>query len=248
MTFMPQMVSKEIRGVKSVVDSFNRRLNVRPKADGALGSSRYARRGSRELNSSRLSPEALRRTEKLKEKNDLAVLDYIERVKRAQEMKDYKDEIVDFLSSRHRNAEHSRRRGAQTARDGGNELYQTLTERRMRPISTSRPRNSSNTKSLNKSMSNTMMLSKRLPLVNQNRDLAASKASTSREKLKNPRSLTAKKAKKGKTDGKKKKKQKKADLSLTQTNRQKYLTSSVMKPEEKKKKSASKLNRGKSMK
>lgn len=167
LTFTPQMVSREIHGVKSVVDSFNRRLNVRPKAEVVFGNGKYARCGSREFNKSGLSPEALKRSEKLKEKNDLAVLDYIERVKKAQEMKDYKEEIMDFLGSRHRNAEqYLTQRGAQTARDGRSELYQTLTERRMRPISTSRPRDSSNAKSLNQTLTNNVKLSKQKISVN----------------------------------------------------------------------------------
>ena len=92
--------------MKSQVDCFNKRLNVRPKYEIEYGNTKYSRSGSRNFSKTRrLSPNTLKLTAKLQEKNSSAVEGFIQRVRRGQAMREEREGVVDYMSYRHRDVE-----------------------------------------------------------------------------------------------------------------------------------------------
>ena len=83
LTFVPNIVAKEIRGVNSVVDSFNKRVNARPKAEIIFGNTIYTR-CKRDLSFKKLQsepPQKKNTAQILKKKNSIAIKDFYKRQK-----------------------------------------------------------------------------------------------------------------------------------------------------------------------
>lgn len=123
LTFTPAVIAKEMKGVESVVGSYSRKCSTRPKPAVEFGASARGGATSR-------SPDPAKGLAALSRKNSRAIQDYLERQKKAQDMKEYLDEM-DPLNSRHREpgwATAKTQRGCKTARNTKRDASQKPSE------------------------------------------------------------------------------------------------------------------------